>query len=67
MHHIAPALADRLLRIEEVCEIVQRSRASIYRDIKAGAFPAQVKIGAGVRWRLSEISRFLADLGSKAA
>ena len=53
---------DRLIPIAEVTYIVGRSRASIYRDIKAGTFPRSVKAGQSARWRMSEIQQFVADL-----
>lgn len=39
MTHPIPAAPDRLLRLPQVREIVQRSRASIYRDVAQGRFP----------------------------
>ena len=46
---------DRLATINEVCSILCRSRASIYRDIKRGAFPKPKKLNGSSRWRLSDI------------
>ena len=48
---------DILLPIKEVCEIVARSRASIYRDIKRGTFPPAQKQGSSSRWRRSLIMK----------
>jgi predicted DNA-binding transcriptional regulator AlpA len=48
---------DVLLPLKTVCEIVARSRASIYRDIKLGTFPAPQKQGGSSRWRRSVIMR----------
>ncbi|AUQ47462.1 AlpA family phage regulatory protein [Phaeobacter inhibens] len=48
---------DVLLPIQAVCEIVARSRASIYRDIKLKTFPAAQKQGRSSRWRRSEIMK----------
>lgn len=48
---------DVLLPITAVCEIVARSRASIYRDIKRGAFPPAQKQGRSSRWRRSLIMK----------
>ena len=53
---------DRLLSLSDVCGIVCRSRASIYRDIQAGTFPKQVKAGKSSRWRTSDVRAFLAAL-----
>ena len=46
-----------LLPISKVCEILSRSRASIYRDIERGTFPKAQKQGRSSRWRLSQIMR----------
>ncbi len=46
---------DILLPLTEVCKILARSKASIYRDIKAGRFPAPQKLGGSSRWRRSII------------
>ncbi|SDI05285.1 helix-turn-helix transcriptional regulator [Alloyangia pacifica] len=48
---------DVLLPIAAVCEIVARSRASIYRDIKDGTFPKPQKQGRSSRWRHSLIMK----------
>ena len=44
---------DVLLPIARVCEILSRSKASIYRDIERGEFPKAQKLGRSSRWRLS--------------
>ena len=44
---------DVLLTIKKVCEIMSRSKASIYRDIKSGTFPPPQKQGGSSRWRRS--------------
>lgn len=46
---------DVLLPIGKVCEILSRSKASIYRDIDRGAFPKAQKLGRSSRWRLSVV------------
>ncbi|MDV7145897.1 AlpA family phage regulatory protein [Tropicimonas sp. TH_r6] len=48
---------DVLLPITAVCEIVARSKASIYRDIKDGTFPRPQKLGRSSRWRRSLIMK----------
>lgn len=53
---------DRLLPILEVCSTVSRSRASIYRNVKAERFPKTVKSGASSRWLASEIQAHIAAL-----
>lgn len=48
---------DILLPIKVVCEIVARSRASIYRDIKRGTFPPPQKQGGSSSWHRSLIMK----------
>lgn len=45
----------RLLRIEQVLELVPFARSSLYRSIKAGEFPAPVKHGGMSLWCNEEI------------
>ena len=56
MNQIAHQLADFLLRRKEVERIAGISRASIYRLIKAGKFPAPVSLGTGSVRRKPRIS-----------
>lgn len=44
---------DVLLDLKAVCEILCRSKASIYRDIAAKRFPQQIRVGGSSRWRRS--------------
>lgn len=56
-----PAATAGLARRRRVEHIVQLSRSSIYAGVKAGTFPAPVRIGArAVAWRLSEVEQWLA-------
>ena len=49
-----------LARRRQVEQLVQLSRSSIYAAVKAGTFPAPVRIGArAVAWRISEIEQWL--------
>jgi prophage regulatory protein len=51
-----------LLRRKEVEREVGLSRSTIYERIKAGTFPAPVKLGLrAVGWRAADIDRFLID------
>ncbi|TLP43956.1 AlpA family phage regulatory protein [Cohaesibacter sp. CAU 1516] len=50
---------DCLVSITEVCRLLNRSKASIYRDIKRGAFPRQIKIGYSAKWRMSDIESII--------
>ncbi|MET3051877.1 AlpA family transcriptional regulator [Pseudomonas alkylphenolica] len=54
---------DRLLRIEEVVHTIGLSRNTVYRRIKEGTFPKQVRIGPNsVGWRQSDISVWMSSL-----
>ena len=50
---------NRLVDIKTVCETLCRSRASIYRDIGRGDFPAPIKLGHSSRWRLSDLDKII--------
>ena len=53
-------MKDRLIKRQEVEQRTGLSRSSIYRDVKLGKFPLQIRIGArAVRWRLSEIEEYI--------
>ena len=52
---------ERLLRRTELEEILGLSRASIYRLIALGRFPAPLKIGiSAVRWHPQDVRDWLA-------
>ena len=55
------ARSDKALaRRRQVEQLVQLSRSTIYAAVKAGTFPAPVRIGArAVAWRVSEIEQWL--------
>ena len=50
---------DRLLRLAEVKARTSLGTTTIYRLMNDGKFPASVKLGSIVRWRLSEIRRWM--------
>lgn len=53
---------DRIIRFETVRARTGLSRSTIYRKIKEGTFPAQMKISTnGAGWRESDISRWVAN------
>lgn len=53
----------RILRWPEVYERVKKSRAQVWRDIKAGKFPAPVSLGTNsIGWFSDEIEGHLATL-----
>ncbi|NDO81621.1 transcriptional regulator [Citrobacter sp. NCU1] len=52
-----------LISLKKLLEIYPVSRATIYRQIKAGLLPAPVQIGTRrVAWRLDEIERHIENL-----
>lgn len=50
---------DTLIDIKTVCATLCRSRASIYRDIERGDFPAPIKLGHSSRWRMSDLNKII--------
>lgn len=59
---------DRLLKVAEVEHKTGLSRTTIWRRIGAGEFPTAVKLGGQtVRWRESEVDRWIAHLPSNGA
>lgn len=59
--------ADRLIDIKTVCFLLCRSRASIYRDIERGEFPAPIKLGRSSRWRMSHLNKIIAQAAPTTA
>ncbi|WP_236075138.1 helix-turn-helix transcriptional regulator [Marinobacter nauticus] len=57
--------SDRLMRLPEVVYLCQRSRTSIYNDVKAGRFPEPVRIGPrAIAWRESDVQEWIATGGA---
>ena len=55
-----PSNVDRMLRLPEVVMLTGRSRSSIYQDMKVGAFPKPLSLGArSVGWKESQITAWL--------
>jgi prophage regulatory protein len=53
---------EKNLRMRKVLERAGLSRSTIYRKMKDGTFPSQVKISEHCSgWRESEINRWMAD------
>lgn len=53
---------DRFLRLNEVLHLTGLSRNTVYRRIKEGTFPKQIKIGPNsVAWRQSDIDEWMSD------
>ncbi|MBH3444055.1 AlpA family transcriptional regulator [Pseudomonas moraviensis] len=54
---------DRFLRLDEVLHITGLGRNTVYRRIREGTFPKQVRIGPNsVAWRQSAINKWMSDL-----
>jgi prophage regulatory protein len=54
---------DRLLRLDEVLYTTGLGRNTVYRRIREGTFPKQVRIGPNsVAWRQSDISQWMSTL-----
>ncbi len=51
---------ERMLKLKDVTEIVGYGHTAIYARIKAGTFPAPVKLGYASRWLESEIQDWIA-------
>jgi prophage regulatory protein len=55
---------DRLLRLQEVLQIVPFCQPHLYRLMKRGEFPRQIRIGANrVAWRESDIRAWVESKG----
>jgi prophage regulatory protein len=53
-------MTDRILRFHEVSRLVGLGRTTIYAGIKAGTFPAPVKLSAhAVGWKASVIGAWI--------
>lgn len=53
-------MSEKLHRLPAVIDIVGLGRSSIYMAIKAGTFPAPVRIGAkAVAWKDSDIKKWI--------
>ena len=53
---------DRLLRLDEVLHTTGLGRNTVYRRIREGTFPKQVRIGPNsVAWRQSDIAHWMDD------
>ena len=51
---------EKILRLQEVLEVVGLGRSSIYKSIADGKFPKQVKLGPrSVGWMESEIQEWI--------
>lgn len=59
---------DSFLRLPEVLNIIPVSRATWYAGIKAGRYPAPVKLGPrAAAWRRSDIEKLVASISASTA
>ena len=66
MDRSLPENADRLIRRAEVQRMTGLSRSHLYALMKENKFPRQMHISPGsVRWRLSEIEAWMANLSAR--
>ena len=58
--------APAILRVPAVLELIGLSRTSLWRRVRAGDFPAPVRLGGrgsrAVGWRRADVERWLAAL-----
>lgn len=59
------ATTSRFMSISEVLPSVGVSRATLYRMIAAGQFPAPVKVGSASRWQEHEIDEWKVNLAER--
>ncbi len=60
-------MADALLRLPQVQQRIPLSKTEIYKRIKRGEFPKQVRLSFKVSaWKESEIEAWISEQGVKA-
>lgn len=59
---------DTMLRIDQVCRLLGRSRSSVLRDVRAGRLPRPLKTGPRtIGWLKSEIIQIRNTFGRTRA
>ncbi|MFK0088738.1 helix-turn-helix transcriptional regulator [Pseudomonas sp. NPDC090755] len=57
------AATDRFMRIDEVIHVTGLARNTIYRRMREGTFPQQIRLGPNsVAWLQSSISEWMSSL-----
>jgi prophage regulatory protein len=57
------AATDRFMRIDEVIAVTGLARNTIYRRMREGTFPSQVRLGPNsVAWLQSSISEWMSSI-----
>lgn len=55
-------ITPALLRLPSVCSLVGLSKSQVYRLIRAGEFPAAIRLGANsVAWPAERVHAWVAD------
>ena len=67
MNAITDLPDEALVDIETVTNLIAMRRTWLYDEIKAGLFPAPLKIGTASRWRLGDVRAWLRELATEAA
>jgi len=49
----------RLISIKTVAELTSQSPRSIWKRVAMGTHPQPIRLGRSVRWRMSDIRRFI--------
>ena len=56
---------NRLLRLDEVCQLAGLRKTTVYKKIRSGQFPKQIQIGAPdakrgtARWHLAAVNAWI--------
>lgn len=58
---------DRLIDLEEVMRQVGMKKSKLYAEIKAGRFPAPVKLGSSSRWSERKVQAWVSLQTEQAA
>ncbi|MFZ6850073.1 helix-turn-helix transcriptional regulator [Undibacterium sp. RuRC25W] len=60
--------SPRLLRLNSVLQRTPISKSEIYRRVRAGTFPAPIRLGArAVAWLESDIDQYIQKLAQESA
>jgi predicted DNA-binding transcriptional regulator AlpA len=51
--------SERLIPIGEVATVLHVSTRSIHKWLSAGRFPQPIRLGRALRWRASDLHRFI--------
>ena len=54
--------ADRLLRLRDAADLAGMGESTIVQRVRKGTFPAPVRNGRSIRWRLSDLVKFIEAL-----